>query len=309
MDRKFLGALTLAAVMTGGCSNRDIASTRQNTVTAMASLAEAPAPAPPTLESQISDAGRLQTVSQPEPQKGDRKLIRNGEMTIEVKSVEAALTSLVEMVRSIGGQSTNQLERQNEYGARTASVTWLVPAERLDAAIAAVRALGEPQLLSFKTEDVTTSYFDVTVRISTQKQLEQQLVALLRRASNRLSDLLEIEREVARVREEIDRLEGRIRLWDSQLAMSSVLITLTEPAPIAASTGGPLATLIASFGVAGENFVLTVAGLVAMSGSALPVMLLLAGPAWLAGRAWRRTRAAGAPAAQWRDHPFSPGTE
>lgn len=83
-----------------------------------------------------------------------------------------------------------------------------MPAERLDAAIDAVRALGEPQLSSFKTEDVTTSYFDTNVRIATQQQLEGQLVALLRRPTNRLSDLLEIEREVARVREEIDRLEG-----------------------------------------------------------------------------------------------------
>lgn len=298
MNRKFFGALTLAAVMTGGCMNRDIASLRPSTATDMEPFAAAPA----ALES-ISDRARLQTArtlvaaNQPEPQKGDRKLIRNGEMTIEVKSVEAALTSLGQMVRSIGGQSTNQMERQNEYDARTASFTWLVPAERLDAAIAALRALGEPQVLSLKTEDVTTSYFDVNVRIDTQKQLERQLVALLSRPSNRLSDLLEIEREGARVREEIDRLEGRIRLWDHQIAMSSVVITLTEPAPIAAGTGGPLATLIASFGVAGENFVFTVAGLVAMSGSVLPVVLLLAGPAWLVGRAWRRTRAAGAPAA------------
>ena len=297
MNRKFLGALTLA-VITGGCVNRDIASMRQGPATAMASLS----PASVAMEGRISDmAGRVQAetaANQPEQQKGDRKLIRNGEMTIEVKSVEVALNSLGQSVRSIGGQSTNQLERQNEYGARTASITWLVPAERLDAAFDAVRALGEPHLLSFKTEDVTTSYFDVTVRIETQKQLERQLVALLRRPSNRLSDLLEVEREIARVREEIDKLEGHIRLWDNQIAMSSVVITLTEPAPIAASTGGPLQTLIASFGVAGENFVLTVAGLVAISGSVLPVVLLLAGPAWLVGRAWRRTRAAGAPAAQ-----------
>lgn len=301
MNRKFFGVLTLAAVWTGGCLNRDIASMRRADTMLMASVAQAP----PAMESQFTDkAARLQAAaepaaaSQPEQPKGDRKLIRNGEMMLEVKSVEVALSSLAQIVRSIGGQSTNQLERQNEYGARTASITWLVPAERLDAAINAVRALGEPQLLSFRTEDVTTSYFDVTVRIDTQKQLERQLVALLKRPSNRLSDLLEIEREVARVRETIDQLEGHIRLWDSQVAMSSVAITLTEPAPIAASTGGPLTTLIASFGVAGENFVLTVAGLVAMSGAVLPVMLLLAGPAWLVARAWRRTRAAGAPAAQ-----------
>lgn len=299
MNRKFFGVLTLAAVWTGGCLNRDVASMRRaDTLMAVASVA-------PAMESQVKDrAARLQAAAepaaagQPEQPKGDRKLIRNGEMIIEVKSVQVALSSLAQIVRSIGGQSTNQLERQNEYGARTASITWLVPAERLDAAIDAVRALGEAQSLSFKTEDVTTSYFDVKVRVDTQKRLEQHLVALLQRPSNRLSDLLEIEREVARVREQIDQLEGRIRLWDNQIAMSSVMITLTEPAPIAASTGGPLATLIASFGVAGENFVLTVAGLVAMSGSVLPVMLLLAGPAWLAGRAWRRTRAAAAPAAQ-----------
>jgi hypothetical protein len=284
MNRKLVGALTLAALVTGGCSNRDIAS-MQSSVPAMEPLATAP-------------LALAESAKQPEPQQGDRKLIRNGEMTIEVKSVEVALTTLRQIVRSIGGQSTNQLERQNEYGARTASVTWLVPAERLDAAIEALRALGQPQVLSFQTEDVTTGYIDVKVRIDTQKQLEQHLVALLRRSSNRLSDLLEIEREVARVREEIDRLEGRIRLWDNQIAMSSVVITLTEPASIAASTGGPLQTLIASFGVASENFVVTVAGLVAMSGSVLPVVLLLAGPAWLVGRARRRTRAAAAPAAQ-----------
>ena len=296
MSRILFGALTLAAAMTAGCSNRDITSMRRSAPTAMASLA---------FESPINDiAGPVQAptsaaLDQPEQQqKSDRKLIRNGEMTIEVKSVGAALTSLEQIVRSNGGQSTNQLERQNEYGARTASITWLVPAARLDAAINAVRAVGKPQLLSFKTEDVTTSYFDTRVRIDTQKQLERHLVALLGRPSNRLSDLLEIEREVARVREAIDQLEGHIRLWDNQIAMSSVQITLTEPSPIVANTGGPFRTLIASFGIAGENFVVTVAALVAMSGSALPVLLLLAGPAWLVSRAWRRTRAASAPAAQ-----------
>jgi hypothetical protein len=283
MNWKFLGALTLAAVMTCGCMNREISSMRQAADTI------APfAPAPPVLEKQAGVNYRA--ANQAEPQRSDRKLIRNGDMTIEVKSVEAALTRLRELVGSIGGQSTNQVERQNEYGVRTASVTWLIPAERLDSAIDALRTLGKPQVLSFQTEDVTANYFDTNVRISTQKQLERHLVALLSRPSNRLSDLLDIEREVARVREEIDRLEGRIRLWDHQIAMASVVIGLTEPAPIAASTGGPLATLRAAFGEAGENFVRTVAALVAFSGAALPLGLVFAGPGWLLWRASRRSR-------------------
>lgn len=297
MNPRALGALTLTAVITASCSNQDLIPTRQ--VRSMATDSSAPASLV-AVSAKEGVAGRVagEFADQAEQQKGDRKLIRNGEVTIEVKSVEAALSSLGQVVRSIGGQSTNQLERQNEYGARTASITWLVPAERLESAIDSIRTLGKPQMLSFKTEDVTTSYFDVKVRIGTQQQLERQLVALLGRPSNRLSDLLEIEREVARVREEIDRLEGHIRLWDNQVALSSVVVTLTEPAPLAARTGGPLKTLIASFGVAGENFVLMLAGLVAMGGSALPVVLLVAGPVWLLGRAWRRTRAARTAAAQ-----------
>ena len=77
--------------------------------------------------------------------------------------------------------------------------------------------------------------------------------------------------------------------------MSTVVITLTEPAPIAASAGGPLATLTAAFVEAGENFVRTGAALVAFSGAAVPIVLALAGPVWVIRRANRRTRPAAAP--------------
>ena len=63
-------------------------------------------------------------------------------MTLEVRSTATALASLRRIVISVGGQTANQLERQNEYGGRTASITCRVQAEQLDAAIEAVRALG-----------------------------------------------------------------------------------------------------------------------------------------------------------------------
>jgi hypothetical protein len=179
---------------------------------------------------------------------GERKLIRRGEMTVEVPSVTAALARLGQIISSAGGQTANQWERQNEYGSRTASVTWRVPAEQLDAAVEAVKTLGSARTLTLTAEDVTTDYFDVGVRINTQTQLERQLVAILQRPANRLSDLLEIERELARVREEIDRLQGRRRSWDNQIALSSLVITLEEPAPVVAGTGGGLLRTV------GESF-------------------------------------------------------
>jgi hypothetical protein len=156
-----------------------------------------------------------------------------------------------------------------------------------------MRALGVPRALTLTAEDITTSYFDVAVRINTQTQLERHLVSLLQRPTNKLSDLLEIERELARVREEIDRLEGRKRSWDNQVALSSLQITIEEPTPVVAGTGGGLLhTLGQSIGESAENFVLAVAGIIVTAGSVLPIAILVGPIGWVAVRRWRRRQAA-----------------
>ena len=309
MSQKLVGLLTMVTLLVTGCTDRkpalialsDRSVPKEEVRAAAADL---------SLESVgrvtgngVGVAQMMAARPQPGPDRtappipGERKLIRKGEMTLTVRSIAAALDSLGQIMISVGGQTANQLERQNEYGGRTASITCRVPADRLDAAIDAVRALGESRALTFTAEDVTADYFDVTVRINTQKALERQLVVLLQRASNRLSDLLEIERELARVREEIDRMEGRVRLWDNQVALSSLVITLEEPAPIVAGTGGgPLRTLAESFDEAAENFVLAVAGIIAATGAILPIALLCGPIAWMVVRVWRRRRPSVAPA-------------
>jgi hypothetical protein len=221
----------------------------------------------------------------------DRKLIRRGEMTLEVPSVAAAMQRLLPIVVSAGGHTANRSERQNEYGTRTASLTCRIPAERLDAAIESMKALGTLKTLTLTAEDITTAYFDASIRIDTQTALVRQLVALLQRPTNKLSDLLEIEREVARVREEIDRLQGRKRVWDNQVALSSIAITLQEPAPVVAGSGGGfLQTLTEAFGQSAENFVLAIAGIIATLGSILPMGTVIGIAAWAFFR-WRRRHA------------------
>jgi hypothetical protein len=251
----------------------------------------APPPAvEPTSDGQATDRDAAQLPV-------ERKLVRRGEMTIEVRSVNTALEKIEQIVSSMGGHTTNRSEEQNEYGRRSASVTCRIPVDRLDRAVEAVKALGVPRALTLTAEDITTAYFDVAVRISTQTQLEHQLVSLLRRPTNKLSELLEIERELARVREEIDRLEGRKRSWDNQVALSSLQITIEDPMPVVAGTGGGLwHTLGQSISESTENFVLAVAGIIATAGSILPMAILVGGAAWVAVRRWRRRHTAPAPA-------------
>ena len=307
MSQKLVGILTMVTLLVSGCTDRRSPLPPGMPVpsaeTPVALAGRALARVEPVAGKMFLQAEPPQTSPQPGPDRnsppipGERKLIRKGEMTLEVRSIATALATLGQIMISVGGQTTNQLERQNEYGGRTASITCRVPADRLDEAIEAVRALGQSRALTFTAEDVTADYFDVTVRINTQKALEGQLVGLLQRASNRLADLLEIERELARVREEIDRMEGRVRLWDNQVALSSLVITLEEPAPIVAGTGGgPLRTLAESFNEAAENFVLAAAGIIAATGSILPMALLFGVVALMVVIVWRRRRPPVAPA-------------
>jgi hypothetical protein len=309
MRHKFLGTLTIAALVANACTSQKKEPPGRDLSGLPARMLAKSAAAGARLESSVMNPAELafQAAQGPPPRDtperesaqvpGERKLVRRGEMTIEVRSVTEALAALGRIIGSAGGHTANQSERHNEYGGRSASVTCRVPAGGLDAIVVAVKALGLQRTLTLSAEDISTAYFDAGVRIKTQSELERQLVALLARPTNKLSNLLEIERELARVREEIDRLEGRTRSWDNQIALSSLTITLEEPAPVVAGTGGGLLrTLGQSFGEAAENFILAVAGIIAATGSVLPAIVLV-GAGGLAVRRWWRRRAPALPAA------------
>jgi hypothetical protein len=301
MRHKFLATLTIAALVAGACTGQKKEPPRSDPSGLHTRLTESSA-TEAGLDSSVPRLARLADQADQSPPQRDvpdresaqvpgRKLVRRGEMTIDVRSVAEALAALDRIIGSVGGHTADQSERHNEYGGRRASVTCRVPVERLDETVLALKALGLQRTLTLSAEDIGTAYFDVTVRIKTQSALERQLVALLARPTNQLSNLLEIERELARVREEIDRLEGRKRLWDDQVALSSLAITFEEPAPVVAGTGGRLLrTLGQSFGEAADNFILAVAGIIAGAGSVLPAVVL-AGAGWLAVRRWWRRRA------------------
>jgi hypothetical protein len=105
-----------------------------------------------------------------------------------------------------------------------------------------------------------------------------------------VADLVEVEREVSRVRSEIDELEGRKRFWDSQVSLSTLTVQLHEPNPaIGSARGGILSTLKNAVRELGENFVETVAWLISALGVVIPAGLAL----WIASlalRAFRRRR-------------------
>ncbi|MGI9041372.1 MAG: DUF4349 domain-containing protein, partial [Gemmatimonadales bacterium] len=109
------------------------------------------------------------------------------------------------------------------------------------------------------------------------------LITLLATRTGRLEDVLAVERELARVREEIERLDGRLRYLKSRSSLSTLSITLHEPLPLVACH--PVASVIAeAFRQAWRNFVGLSAGLIAAMGIVAPVAGVVGGGVLLVKR-------------------------
>jgi uncharacterized protein DUF4349 len=116
-----------------------------------------------------------------------------------------------------------------------------VLAERFAAAYGALKGLGKVETETVSTQDVTKAYADLETRLRVKRDSEGRLREILRTRTARLSDVLEAERELTRVVEEIEQIEGERRYYDQQIALSTLSAALHEPeAVIRAGALAPL---------------------------------------------------------------------
>ena len=115
-----------------------------------------------------------------------------------------------------------------------------VPATGLDHTIPDAAALGRVLNRAISESDVTTRYIDTEARLKTRLALRDRLQKLLETATT-VEDVLNIERELARVQGEIDAMQGQLDYLDRQVAESTLDLTLQIPAVTPPETRpGPL---------------------------------------------------------------------
>lgn len=224
----------------------------------------------------------------------ERKIIRNAELTIELDDPAAAQRQLTNIAETLGGfvvtSETKNTGAQFASAPRTLVTAVLrIPAAQFNTALERIRQLGG-RLLQDKNsgQDVTEEYIDLEARIRTQKALETQMLELLKRAG-RIADAIEVQNQVAAVRTEIERLEGRQRFLANQSALSTISVTLHTPAPvvIATTAHGFWHQVKQAFGDGldlASNITLGIIQFVIML---VPILLLIVLPLWLL---WRLAR-------------------
>jgi uncharacterized protein DUF4349 len=137
-------------------------------------------------------------------------------------------------------------------------------------------------------EDVSEEFVDLTARVANGHRLEDRLVELLRTRTGKLQDVLSVERELARVREEIERMEGRMRFLKTSAQLSTLSVNLFEPPPIVASHPGR-SVIGEAFKTAWRNFMGVLAGMIASLGFVVPILILGWGVLVLGKRYKRKT--------------------
>ena len=213
-------------------------------------------------------------------------VIRNGDVSVQVDSLEIAIERVRQLASSLGGSLGNVSINTGEHQIRSATLEMKIPSARFDDAMHGMAPLGKVERSVATAQDVGEEFVDVTARIANAKRLESRLVALLTTRTGKLEDVLAVERELARVREEIERYEGRMRYLSSRIAMSTIVATVHEKAPLVAARPGTNVIGHAFLNM-WRNFV----AFLAIAIESLGVVIPLAALAWLLAWRWRRWRA------------------
>lgn len=225
----------------------------------------------------------------------DRKIIRNADLTLEVTAptdVQRRISSIAEL---LGGFVVTSESKQRESGdpaKQDLEITLVVriPELQFGSALEQIRSAGNRVIQEKITgQDVTEEFIDLEARIKTQKALELQFLEIMKQA-NKVADALEVQRQIAEVRTEIERLEGRKRFLENRASLSTISVILRSPTTIVSTSGfgrNIREAVVDSVSVAGAIILFLIRFLIVM----IPIFVLIILPGGLLARYFvRRAR-------------------
>lgn len=167
----------------------------------------------------------------------NRKIIRTVTMSCETKAYDDAVTVIMTALNTHGGY----VEASNTTGTgyddvknseRRATYTLRVPAEKLDLFLETLRTDEGIRILSQNatSSEITATYYDTVSRLETLKAEKASLTAMLEGFTDYkdISNMLKVQERLYDVIEEIEALQTKLNLYDGQVAMSTVHLTLRE---------------------------------------------------------------------------------
>jgi hypothetical protein len=158
----------------------------------------------------------------------ERKIIYEGRVSLVVEEFESLETAIPDLVKQYDGYLKEANINRTEGRRRSGRWVARIPAAKFGDFVMEVAKLGIAEQQEQTAQDVTMEYLDLEARVGSKKQLEQRILKLLEEREGKLSDVVEAERELARVRSEIESMEGQLRYLKNRTSFSTVTIDARE---------------------------------------------------------------------------------
>lgn len=201
------------------------------------------------------------------PPKGENiesKIIKSGNFRFQTDDLDKTYNQILSATKKYKSFIKNDSQSNDDYQlSRTVYIR--IPNENFDAFISEIsKGVSYFDRKDISSEDVTEEYIDVVSRIKTKKVLEERYYELLKKAS-KVSEMLEIEKQLSEIREEIEAKQGRLKYLQNKVSMSTLTIEFYKPiakgGKATVSYGGRIGNAIVAGFNGITNFFITLLGI------------------------------------------------
>jgi Domain of unknown function (DUF4349)/Putative zinc-finger len=225
-------------------------------------------------------------------------IARSVSLSLFTKDFESSRASLDAILVRHNGYAAELSVSTPLNAARSLQASLRIPAPQLSAALAELKSLGRVVVETQNGEEVTQQHADLVARLKNSRETEQRLQAILTERTGKISDVLSVEQEIARVRGEIEQMEAEQKNLEHRVDFATINLQLSEEYKANLDSPAPaISTLIHNALIGGyRNVADTLLAIVLSFAQYGPVLifwlLVLFIPAWLVWRRWRHAAAA-----------------
>jgi uncharacterized coiled-coil protein SlyX len=224
---RFVGIVILLVPAIWGCGQAYNSARESARKSAPTSAAQAPIAGEANGDSSASRIN-AKFVNLQETEDAPRKIIYEAEINLVVDDVSAVENQIASLLKEYDGYVAESAIDRTQGEELSGRWRVRIPVEHFDAFLDAVSKLGVAENRKQTAQDVTEEFVDLEAQISNKKKLEERIVELVSNQSGEIKDVIEVERELARVRGEIEQMEGRLRYLTNRTELTTVSIAARE---------------------------------------------------------------------------------